>query len=270
MEYTELWLMILPLAIAILIKIIINFRATESITALKYTFKNKKKDLKKDTADYAYVVTGNTYAMMRNYLAHNAFAVFWRYRMDSISNRKFVPTHKGNYAPEIDTLCIMKSCMIGIDAIGIRGEVTISKSAEYKEIISAKDSSGEEIFLRDNLAAPYYYSAFFNDLTNENGLMPRNRFAESKDLFYQIIVLGKDVTLNDEVPGVSAMREMSKNENFVFDSTNHCYVVKSPEEAFHMVDIISKNIAKQYGTFDRDDVISSINFIQRENKDLFY
>ena len=89
--------------------------------------------------------------------------------------------------------------------------------------------------------------------------MPRKRFDEtfSGNLFYQILIIGKDAIIEDTVPGTSSMLKKE------FEPQNTCYIVRSEEEAFRLVDSINQQV-KSRNVFDRNGIIHVINTLQME------
>ena len=71
--------------------------------------------------------------------------------------------------------------------------------------------------------------------------------------------MGKDAIIEDAVPGKSSMLKKE------FNPQNTCYIVRSEEEAFRLVDSINQQV-KSRNIFDRNGVIHVINTLQEEGE----
>ena len=286
MKYFELWLLFIPLIIAIILGAIKNAKANNGIKAIKEIISLMRNKKFTNNDNYSAYIIDRFYKMAQEYLSKNTYAAIRNYGMDSRTVRDFSPIMNQNLEPRIDLLLIMQRCFVTIDAIGVHGRVTISPSSKHKEVLTVKNTEGEIIPIRDNIYAPYHYQSFFEKyilryilvlpqylLFNsfsfsffekyfiENDLVPRKRFDEffSGNLFYQILIVGKDAIIEDAVPGKSSMLKKE------FNPQNTCYIVRSEEEAFRLVDSINQQV-KSRNIFDRNGVIHVINTLQEEGE----
>ena len=259
MKYFELWLLFIPLIIAIILGAIKNAKANNGIKAIKEIISLMRNKKFTNNDNYSAYIIDRFYKMAQEYLSKNTYAAIRNYGMDSRTVRDFSPIMNQNLEPRIDLLLIMQRCFVTIDAIGVHGRVTISPSSKHKEVLTVKNTEGEIIPIRDNIYAPYHYQSFFEKYFIENDLVPRKRFDEFGNLFYQILIVGKDAIIEDAVPGKSSMLKKE------FNPQNTCYIVRSEEEAFRLVDSINQQV-KSRNIFDRNGVIHVINTLQEEGE----
>lgn len=259
MEYFELWLLFIPLIIAIILRAIKNAKANNGVKAIKEISSLMRNKKFTNNDNYSAYIIDRFYKMAQEYLSKNTYASIRNYGMDSRVIRNFKPIMNKNLEPRVDLLLIMQRCFVTIDAIGVHGRVTISSSSKHKEVLTVKNTEGEVIPIRDNIYAPYHYQKFFEKYFVENDLVPRKRFDEtfSGNLFYQILIIGKDAIIEDTVPGTSSMLKKE------FEPQNTCYIVRSEEEAFRLVDSINQQV-KSRNVFDRNGIIHVINTLQME------
>lgn len=154
MKYFELWLLFIPLIIAIILGAIKNAKANNGIKAIKEIISLMRNKKFTNNDNYSAYIIDRFYKMAQEYLSKNTYAAIRNYGMDSRTVRDFSPIMNQNLEPRIDLLLIMQRCFVTIDAIGVHGRVTISPSSKHKEVLTVKNTEGEIIPIRDNIYAP--------------------------------------------------------------------------------------------------------------------
>ena len=265
MKHVSFWIMFIPLLAGMIVTIIKNVRVKSPLVLKRVVQIFAKKPMPCSPDKSEHIIERFLFAG-KKYFENNAYAIIRNYEMDARCRNTFYAGRENLLEPKISLLLLMKHSYITINAVDVHGKLTIHSSDAYKEIATAVDQNGQETRIKDNISIPYHYNTFFEKYFNEINLIPQRSLGHSiqNNILYDIIIVGRNTEIIDEVPNGSKLLATDCFGNTELKDNNRCFIVKSEEEALKLVEDI-ECVMERRVTLERDEIITGLNRIQREN-----